>query len=56
MGLGAVLIIVVSAVIIGIVTSVRAKALSKKDLDDFNNTIRQYEENNSKYEEDTNND
>lgn len=56
MGLGAILIVVVSAVIIGILTSLNAKALSKKDLANFNDTIKQYEENNSKYGCETDND
>lgn len=45
MSIRTILLIVITAVIIGAVTIIRSKISSKKDLEDFNKTVSNNEEN-----------
>lgn len=56
MGVETIFIIVLSAIIIGVLTTIKVKASNKREVEDFYNTIKQYEENNSIYLEDKYND
>lgn len=42
-----VLVIVITAVVVGAVTIIKSKISSKKDLEDFNKTVSNNEENNT---------
>lgn len=46
MSIRTILLIVITAVIIGAVTIIRSKISSKKDLEDFNKTVHDNEEHN----------
>lgn len=46
MSIGSALVIVITAVVIGAVTIIKSKLNSKKDLEDFNKTVSNNEENN----------
>lgn len=50
MSIRSVLVIVITAVVIGIVTIIKSKINSKKDLEDFNKTVGNNEENDNLWE------
>ena len=50
MSIRTILLIVITAVIIGAVTIIRSKINSKKDLEDFNKTVGNNEENDNLWE------
>lgn len=50
MSIRSVSVIVITAVVIGIVTIIKSKINSKKDLEDFNKTVSNNEENDNLWE------